>query len=118
MAHTRASAAASVLPSGRVALLGGRDTDGASRKDGEVYDPVKREWEPLGAEMAQEYGIASATAVAGGLLVMGLAGRPELFDEESGRWLTLPHANAEPRQATGLISLPAAALVAAAAAVH
>ena len=51
-------------------------------------------------------------------MVMGLAGRPKLYDEESGRWLTLPHAMVQPRQATGLISLPAAALVAAAAAVH
>jgi hypothetical protein len=118
MVHTRAGAVPCVLPSGRVAVVGGASADGYYRKDGEVYDPVKREWEPLGAEMAQEYGNASATAVAGGLLVMGMASRPKLYDEDSGRWLTLPHANAELRQATGLISLPAAALVAATAAVH
>eukprot|EP01046_Picozoa_sp_COSAG06_P010397 COSAG06_NODE_567_length_14186_cov_3.587918_4_plen_479_part_00 len=128
MTHERSFAAACVLPSGRVAVVGGFSTDGANgldcdtdgcyRKDGEVFDPVKREWEPLGAEMAQKHDNISATAVAGGLLVIGLAGRPELYDEDSGRWLTLPHVMVQPRNAAGLISLPAAALVAAAAAVH
>jgi hypothetical protein len=86
------------------------------RKDGEVYDPVKRKWEPLGAEMARVHGniVAVAGAVAGGLLAMG-ANRSELFDEESGRWLTLPHAMADKRKGAGLISVPAAAVVAAAA---
>jgi N-acetylneuraminic acid mutarotase len=118
MVHMRSDAAACVLPSGRVAVVGGMDADCVSRKDGQVFDPVKREWEPLGVEMAQKRGAISATAVAGGLLVMGLAGRPELYDEDSGRWLTLPHAMVQPRNAAGLISLPAAALVAAAAAAH
>ena len=118
MAHKRSYSTACVLPSGRVAVVGGDGTDGKARKDGEVFDPVKREWEPLGAEMAQKHGTISATAVAGGLLVMGLAGRLELYDEDSGRWLTLPHAMVQPRNAAGLISLPAAALVAVAAAIH
>jgi uncharacterized protein (DUF2384 family) len=49
--------------------------------------------------------------VAGGLLAVAVT-PPELFDEESRRWLTLPHAMVEPRKATGLVSVPAAALVA------
>ena len=96
----------------------GLGADGLVRKDGEVYDPVKRKWEPLGAEMARVHGnisaVAVAVAVAGGLLAMG-ANRSELFDEESGRWLTLPHAMADKRKGAGLISVPAAAVVAAAA---
>ena len=63
--------------------------------------------------LAHRHGNISAVAVAGGLLAVG--GRrvaPELYDEESGRWLTLPHAMVEPRKATGLVSVPAAALVA------
>jgi len=59
-----------VLPSGRVAVVSGAGTDSASRKDGEVYDPVKREWEPLGAEMPPGHGNVSAVAVAGGLVVV------------------------------------------------
>jgi hypothetical protein len=116
MAHTRAGAAACVLPSGRVAVVGGRGTDSVMRKDGEVFDPVKREWEPLGAEMAHKHGNISAVAVAGGLLTTG-ASSPQLYDEGSGRWVTLPHAMAKQPDAAGLISVPVAALVATAAAV-
>jgi hypothetical protein len=43
-------------------------------------------------------------------------GTAELFDEESERWLRLPHPMAQPRGATQLVSLPASALQAAAAA--
>jgi hypothetical protein len=76
---------------------------------------VKREWEPLGAEMAQPHANISAVAVAGGLIVVGGATVPELYDEESGRWLTLPHAMVQQCSATGLVPVAAAALVAAAA---
>jgi hypothetical protein len=111
MALARTYAAACVLPSGRVAVLGGEGPDGVDRMDGEVFDPVKREWEPLGVEMANESFDRSTVAVAGGLLAVGV-NPPELYDEESRRWLTLPHAMVEPRKATGLVSVPAAALVA------
>jgi hypothetical protein len=116
MAHKRYCAAACMLPSGRVAVVGGGGTDGKARKDGEVFDPAKRVWGPLGAEMAHKHGSISAVAVAGGLLTTG-ASSPQLYDEGSGRWVTLPHAMAEKRGAAGLISVPVAALVAAAAAV-
>jgi hypothetical protein len=116
MAHKRYCAAACMLPSGRVAVVGGAGTDGNTRKDGEVFDPVKRVWEPLGAEIAHKHGTTSTVAVAGGLLTTG-AISPELYDEGSGRWVTLPHAMAKQRDSAGLISVPAAALVAAAAAV-
>jgi hypothetical protein len=113
MAHERSHAAACVLPSGRVAVVGGSGTDGVLRKDGEVFDPVKREWKPLGAEMAHQHGNSSAVAVAGGLLAVGGRVAPELYDEESGRWLTLPHTMVEPRRNAGLVSVSAAALTAA-----
>ena len=113
MAHKRNQAAACVLPSGRVAVVGGKGTDGKSRKDGEVFDPVKREREPLGAETAHKHPNISAVPVAGGLIVMG-GTNAELYDEESRRWVMLPHAMAEPRSGPGLVSMPAAALVAAA----
>jgi N-acetylneuraminic acid mutarotase len=114
MVHNRAHSTACVLPSGRVAVLGGLGTDGAARKDGEVFDPVKREWEPLAAEMAHAHGTTRAVAVAGGLLAVGISSN-ELYDEESGRWVTLPHTMAEKREGGGLVSVPAAALVASAA---
>ena len=85
-----------------------------------MFDPVKREWEPLGAEMAYQHFNISTMAVAGGLLAVSVdedRDPNELYDEGSGRWFRLPHAMVEHRKATGLISVPAAAL-AAAAAVH
>ena len=94
-------------------MVGGYGAHGVARKDGEVFDPVKREWEPLGVEMANYHGNISTVAVAGGLLAVGLH-PPELYAEESGRWVTLPHAMAEPRAGAGLVSVPAAALTAAA----
>jgi hypothetical protein len=113
MAHERSGPAMCVLPSGRVAVLGGAGTDGYIRKDGEVFDPVKREWEPLGAETASTHGNVSAVSVAGGLLAVGGTTRPELYDEESRRWFRLPHTMVEPRSGGGLVSVPASALIAA-----
>ena len=55
-------------------------------------------------------------AVAGGLLAVGGGVAAELYDEGSGRWVMLPHAVVQPRGAAGLISVPAGALGASAAA--
>jgi hypothetical protein len=126
MAHERSFLPACVLPSGRVAVLGGVGTDDDMRKDGEVYDPVKREWEPLGAEMASKLGksltypaaefgqiSSNVMVVVGGLVAVGVGGdgNPnELYDEGSGRWFKLPHAMVKPRHSAGLVSVPAAAL--------
>jgi hypothetical protein len=116
MACKRSCAAACVL-SGRVAVVGGFDPDGMICHDREVFDPVKCEWAPLGAEMASISDI-SAVTVCGGLVVVGATEDDEpneLYDEQSGRWFELPHAMVEPRFGTGLVLLPAAALVATAA---
>ena len=115
MAHKRSCAATCVLPSGRVAVVGGAGADGLVRTDGEVFDPVKREWEPLGAEMAHAHSNISAVAVVGGVLAMGGVPEipPELYDEQTRRWLKLPHAMVEPRDGAGLVSVPVAALTVA-----
>ena len=95
-------------------MTGGFGTDSQRRKDGEAFDPVTRTWEPL-PEMAGVSGNPAGVPVAGGL-VMAVDGTAELFDEESGRWLALPHPMAQLRASTQLVSLPASALQAAAAA--
>ena len=77
---------------------------------------MKREWEPLGAEMTEAHASISTMAVAGGLLAVGGGIAAELYDEGSGRWVMLPHAMVQPRGAAGLISVPAGALGASAAA--
>jgi hypothetical protein len=109
MTHKRFTAAACVLLSGRVAELGGAGADDVSRKDGEVFDPVKREWEPLPAEMAHFHSNKSAVAVSGGLLVVSVDkdnDPNELHNEGSRRWFQLPHAMSVPRASTGLVSVP------------
>ena len=56
-----------------------------------MFDPVRRVWEPLPADMKlgrRDFGVE---AVAGGLLVSGFRKASELYDEASGRWFTLPH---------------------------
>jgi hypothetical protein len=102
-----------VLPSGRVAVVGGYGTNNAARKGGEVFDPVKREWEPLGAEMAYQHFNISTMAVAGGLIAVGGTAKPELYQEECGRWFSLPRRTLRARAKlsnVGLVSMPATAL--------
>jgi hypothetical protein len=94
--------------------MGGLGVDGAARKEVEAFDPVQRTWEPL-PDMVRETGFLAAVPVAGGLVVAG-TGLVELFDEESGRWLALPHPMAESRSWTRLVSVPASALMASAGA--
>jgi N-acetylneuraminic acid mutarotase len=114
MVHTRYCAVACILSSGQVAVVAGADANNVARRDGEVFDPAKREWKPLGAEMTHKHGNISAVAVAGGLIVVG-GENTELYDEESGRWVTLPHGIADKRKGAGLVSVPVAPVVVAAA---
>jgi hypothetical protein len=91
MAQPRYAAAGCVLPSGRLAVLGGSGVEAHKREDAEAFDPVSRAWQPL-PPMPHRLANGAAVAVAGGLLAVGgedYAGAM-LFDEESGRWFTLP----------------------------
>ena len=114
MAQKRGAAAACLLPSGRVAVVGGYDQNFHRLDGGEAFDPEARTWQPL-PPMAHQHTQHGLVAVAGGLLVLGgdaNAGN-ELFDEASGRWFQLPHPMAEPRAVCCAVSLPASALAAA-----
>ena len=115
MAHARSAAAGCVLPSGRFAVLGGLGTmDVEVRSDGEVYDPVRRVWEPLPAEMAvSRYGSVAAP-VPGGLIVAGggkdnldAVDSAELYEEASGRWFALPHRKPDKAAGFSLVNLSA-----------
>jgi hypothetical protein len=96
MAQARYGATGCVLPSGRFAVLGGEAFGEAfglrfAVLGGEAFDPVSRAWEPL-PPMPRGLAAGAAVAVAGGLLAVGgnnHAGAM-LFEEESGRWFTLP----------------------------
>ena len=103
-------------------MVGGSRSDYIGLSDGEAFDPEARTWQPLPpmARRRVEHGVV---AVAGGLVAMGgrnnsLGTVPvdELFDEASGRWFELPHSMAERRKSCNVVSLPAAAFAAPAAA--
>ena len=113
MAHSRCFAGCCVLPSGKVAVVGGKGSDGERRSDGEIFDPEARQWQPL-PPMAYTRGVPDAVAVAGGLLALGStedSAPNELFDEESNRWFALPHPMVEPRKGSArVVPMPAQAL--------
>ena len=110
MAEARDGPGCSVLPSGRVAVVGGKDGDNQPRSDGEAFDLEARTWQPL-PPMAHGRWRHGVVAVAGGLLAMGGTHAPdELFDEASGRWFELPHPMAQPRRRARVVSIPASAL--------
>ena len=113
MADERTDLVACVLPSGRVAVVGGVGSDGQNRKDGEAFDPAKMTWEPL-PEMNEGRADPAAVAVAGGMVVAGKEA-VGLFDEESRRWVTLPNPMAVQRFYTQLVSLSESTLQATAA---
>ena len=110
MAQAQHTAAGCVLPSGRFAVLGGYGTrmPNDRRQDAEAFDPVSRTWQPL-PPMPHHLVGGAVVAVAGGLLAVGgydHAGAM-LFDEESGRWFTLPGQMPTGREGHGLTTVPA-----------
>jgi hypothetical protein len=68
-------------------------------RDGEVYDCARNEWAPLPAPIGMVGGVGECAAlvpVAGGMMILGgdaddESVEAELWDEESQRWLELPH---------------------------
>jgi len=111
MSEGRLGAGCCVLPSGRVAVVGGVGPTYEGRSDAEAFDPEARTWQPLPL-MPHARRFSAVVAVAGGLLAVGGVDAPNdaLFDEASGRWFELPHPMAEPRGACCAVSLPASAL--------
>ena len=103
----RSSASACVLPSGRVAVVGG---EGDLAATGEVYDPTRGVWEPL-PDMPHPCGDPLAP-VPGGLIVVSCQVEPtpvalsQLYDEASNKWFELPHAMVHPRYNTRVVSVP------------
>ena len=113
MVHARGAAACCILPGVRVAVLGGKGSQGI-RKDAELYDPVTQQWEQLGQQMSYAHGGLGAVAVPGGLIVVSVkhSQSNELYDVESGRWFDLPGSMmAGPSlRGAGVALIPASAL--------
>ena len=112
MAAVRSGAAGCVLADGRFAVVGGQGVDGQLLEDAEAFDAVAGRWEPL-PKMATSRTCHALVAVPGGMVAVGgdeRAAAAELFDEESGRWIALPHAIDAARDAAARVALmPASA---------
>lgn len=117
MAFPRIGAAACVLACGDVLVVGGfSDTSLTRRRDAELFDPASLTWRTKRSHMAFSRGIPGLAVVPGGAVVTGSHNQMgensrnvELYDEDSGQWLRLPHPMAKPRVAGSLVTLPAAA---------
>eukprot|EP01047_Picozoa_sp_COSAG01_P033092 COSAG01_NODE_2421_length_7726_cov_72.763472_1_plen_518_part_00 len=123
MTTARQHAAGCVLLDGRFAVVGGHND--SIHGDGEVYDCARNEWTPLPAPMGMVGGgreCAALVPVVGGMLILGgdagdRSVEAELWDEESQRWLKVPHRMDTPCMVPGArcqcatsVSVPAAAL--------
>eukprot|EP01047_Picozoa_sp_COSAG01_P052523 COSAG01_NODE_5531_length_4203_cov_8.341618_2_plen_521_part_00 len=118
MTTARLHAAGCVLPDGRFAVVGGTNDDG-SQRDGEVYDCARNEWTPLPAPFGMVGGhryCAALVPVAGGMLILGgyaddgSMAEGELWDEESQRWLEVPHGMDTSRSFAAAMLVPVGAL--------
>lgn len=102
----RYGAGCCVLPSGRVAVVGGCHGHNYPRSV-EVLDlraaGAARAWQLLPL-MADKRVFPGVVSVAGGMLVVGWPS-VALYDEEKERWFQLPHQMVEPRAHTAVVSL-------------
>eukprot|EP01047_Picozoa_sp_COSAG01_P020064 COSAG01_NODE_1134_length_11558_cov_8.381360_8_plen_228_part_00 len=119
MTKGRSQPAGCVLPDGRFVVVGGFMSDGRHR-GGEVYDCARNEWTPLPASIG-DIGMvgggrlgAALVPVAGGVLILGGdaadSAKGELWDEESRRWLELPHRMDTTCSFAAAVSVPVGAL--------
>eukprot|EP01047_Picozoa_sp_COSAG01_P019959 COSAG01_NODE_1125_length_11596_cov_8.205532_2_plen_542_part_00 len=108
----RYGAGCCVLPSGRVAVVGG--CHGQSGNDAHNHHRsvefldlraagAARAWQLLPL-MADKRVFPGVVSVAGGMLVVGWPSAA-LYDEDQERWFQLPHQMVEPRAHTAVVSL-------------
>lgn len=94
---------ATLLPDGRVLIVGGEDlqSGGAtSRADSEIYDPGTNSWSPAGSMASSRAGHAAIILPTGQVMVMGGAkvasgtatplATTELYDPATNRWSSGP----------------------------
>jgi hypothetical protein len=118
MNRRRYGAGCCVLPSGRIAVVGGRD-DHHAHNDAELLDLQARTWTMV-AQVLPGVGnraCPGVVSIAGGMLVVGTGIRRNsgndtllqspnaLFDEETEQWFQLPHPMVEPRATTCVVSV-------------
>lgn len=113
MGKARAGHTATLLPDGRVLVVGGSIGDDATGRSAELYDPSTASWTASGG-MAEARSGHSATLLADGRVLVvggvGLGSTPdplvtaELYDPSTGRWTaTGSMAEARPNRHTATL---------------
>jgi Kelch motif protein len=108
MDHAHRSGPAILLPSGKVLIVGGRDTNGTVLKQAETYDPAANPptglWSPAHDMFAVRWGPAAALLPDGRVLVAGgeLDGdhklaSAEVYDPATNTWSHTANDMSEPR---------------------
>src|SRR4051794_12685378 len=88
MAAARTDFAATLLPDGRVLVVGGRSAGKPNLDSAETYDPATGRWTSAG-KMSHGRNFPTATLLRDGkVLVVGGAGASDLFDPATGSWTT------------------------------
>ena len=101
MASARTSHTATLLPSGKVLVVGGRDSSGPSLGTAELYDPASGTWSTTGSLHWPRAGHTATllsngqVLVAGGYGYSGMHETGEMYDSATGTW-----------RETGLLGLP------------
>lgn len=105
MATARNDHTATLLPNGKVLVVGGHDYNGESFNTCELFDPVTGAWSPAGALITARYNHSATLLQNGKVLVAGGIGpaikhlaSSELYDPGANKWtavgnLSVPRAN-------------------------
>jgi N-acetylneuraminic acid mutarotase len=84
---------ATLLPNGKVMVVGGRDSNGFSLASAELYDPSTGKWTLTGSLNIARYDHTATLLTSGKLMVVGGIGTQavsivELYDPATGVWTT------------------------------
>ena len=71
MAHVRYSATATLLPDGRVLIVGGVDNNAQGERTAEVYDPARGTFKAAGSMSAGRSGHTATLLLDGTVLITG-----------------------------------------------
>ena len=110
----RSSHTATLLPSGKVLVAGGRDSGGTPITSAELYDPVSEIWTTTGSLHLSRTGHAAILLGTGKVLVVGGVGAEssaELYDPASGTWTVTGNLHSPKSQQTGSVEYPPPGLV-------
>jgi N-acetylneuraminic acid mutarotase len=114
LTDARAGHSATLLPSGKVLVVGGENADGSLRT-AELYDPTSNTWSRTGSLSTARMDHTATLLPSGKVLVIGGRGSPstttalesaELYDPATERWTTILSSHADRFLHTATLLLP------------